>query len=40
MKGLLNPKDCIISLLSMGFETDALMLVQCVCVYLCPVADC
>lgn len=32
IKSLVNPADCLISLLSVGFETDALFLVQCVCV--------
>lgn len=32
IKSLVNPADCLISLLSMGFKTDALFLIQCVCV--------
>lgn len=40
IKGLVNPADRLIGLLSVGFETDARLLVQCVCVHLCPVADC
>lgn len=35
IKGLVNPADCLIGLLSVGFETDALLLVQCVYVCVC-----
>lgn len=37
---LVNPADCLIGLRSVGFKPDACLLVLCVCVHLCPVADC